>query len=140
MVLETQNGIKVCLVGEEGCGKSMICKKLCFDSLLLQDYSSTIGLDTYEYDIHAGTHTFKIQLYDIGGSALKNRMLVNVLHSADAILFVYDITNVGSFQRLEAWIQTVHKTFQVMPDSTKIPFNDRLPYMALVGHKTDRFV
>ena len=81
-----------------------------------------------------GDTTVILGVFDVGGQALKSRMLNNLLHATDAILFVYDITNVGSFSKIEDWIKVVHKFYQINEPS-KIPMESRLPYLGLVGHK-----
>ena len=56
-------------------------------------------------------------------------MLSTYIYGAKAIVFIYDITNYQSFINIEEWLQVVKSTYA----------NSELPYMALIGNKTDLF-
>ena len=42
------------------------------------------------------------QLWDIGGSAIQGKMLDKYVFGADAILFVYDVTNLNRFSKFQS--------------------------------------
>jgi GTPase SAR1 family protein len=65
-----------------------------------------------------------IQCWDIGGDAMFTRMLKNYLFAANAVLFVYDISNHATFRDLEEWLKIVQKTFI-----------HKLPRLAVIGNK-----
>uniref|UniRef100_A0A2H1V515 Activator 1 subunit 5 n=2 Tax=Noctuidae TaxID=7100 RepID=A0A2H1V515_SPOFR len=69
-----------------------------------------------------------LQLCDVAGNALQTNMLANYLYDSDIILFVYDLTNLESFDKLAIWIQRVKEIFEI--ETTK-------PLMALFGNKSD---
>ena len=52
-----------------------------------------------------------LQVWDIGGQTLGGKMIGNYIYGAQAVLLVYDITNLQSFQDLEDWLDVVKKTF-----------------------------
>ena len=63
-------------------------------------------------------------------------MLVNLLHASDAIILLYDVSDVGSFGKLEDWIKRISSVFNVESCSRFSP-EHYLPLLALVGHKVD---
>ena len=58
---------------------------------------------------------------------LEEKMIKNYIYGAHAVLLCYDITSKENFQNLEDWYRLVRKTFE----------KSKLPYVALVGNKTD---
>ncbi|KAJ3095772.1 Ras- protein Rab-28 [Phlyctochytrium planicorne] len=64
-------------------------------------------------------------------------MTPNYLHEANAILLIYDITHIGSFQNLEEWIKLIHKTFLGGIESDMNAKDPRLPFLGLLGNKSD---
>ena len=71
-----------------------------------------------------------IQIWDIGGQAMNNRMIANYLYGAQAILLCYDVTHTLSFQNLEKWMNIVNKVLS----SKQSKKNN--PYIACVGNKS----
>ncbi|KAL4715458.1 hypothetical protein ACJJTC_015361 [Scirpophaga incertulas] len=69
-----------------------------------------------------------LQLCDVAGNALATRMLDNYLYASDVVLFVYDLTNLQSFEKLNVWIETVKDIFKE---------EGKVPVMALFGNKSD---
>jgi GTPase SAR1 family protein len=127
--------IKIVVVGEESVGKTAICQSLCNPSENVgQEYYPTMGMDIYRKRIIAGSRAAQLQVMDVSGLALKSRYLVNLVHGSDAILFVYDITNMGSLQKAEEWIKCI-RTLYKADEASRIPIQKRLPLLALVGHK-----
>jgi len=43
------------------------------------------------------------QIWDIGGQSIGSKMISNYLYGAQAIVYVFDITNYQSFLNLEEW-------------------------------------
>jgi hypothetical protein len=79
-------------------------------------------------------------MYDVGGQALQSRYLINLLHGSDVILFVYDITNVGSFAKLEEWIKILYDLYKIEDGKGRLSAQERLPFLGLVGHKCMNFL
>ena len=91
-------------------GKSSIITYL-KEGEFVEGYVGTIGLYLFqvEYEVKNTDMKEKIQLYDTSGA--KERREINYLYikDANAIVFVYDITNVDSFSNLEEYIKQVNK-------------------------------
>ncbi len=47
-----------------------------------------------------GDINVSLQLWDVDGSALSGKMLETYLHDSNAIVFVYDITNLNSYENI----------------------------------------
>ena len=43
-------------------------------------------------------------MWDVGGSALRGRMLDKYVYGADAVVLVYDVSNFNSFENLQEWL------------------------------------
>jgi len=119
---------KFLLIGNEAVGKTCLALKFTqekFDKL----YKPTIGVDFFlKRIILPGNVNVTIQLWDIGGQSLNGEMFDKYLYGADAILFVYDITNDDSFVDLEEWMKVVHQVFKE---------ECIMPHLAMVSNKGD---
>ena len=69
-----------------------------------------------------------LQLWDVDGQAIEGKMLETYVHDANAIVFVYDITNKESFDAIEYWCK------QVVLCSKK---GEDAPTKILFGNKSD---
>jgi len=120
---------KVVILGDGTVGKTSIC--MCLNEADFQvKYKQTIGLDFFVKRIELPNNIkVALQIWDIGGQSIGSRMLSTYIFGANAVVFVYDITNYQSFVNLEEWLQVVLSTFE----------GSELPYMALVANKTDLF-
>lgn len=92
---------------------------------LSQAVSKLLTLGNSEY--------VSFQFWDISGTNLNNRNLVNAVLVADVVVFVYDITHVGSFKRLQSWLRAVKMCFGVLDNHPKSDI--RLPHLVLVANK-----
>lgn len=48
-------------------------------------------------------------MWDVGGQSIASAMLNKYFFDANAVLFVYDITNTASFDNVSEWIDAVKK-------------------------------
>ena len=70
-----------------------------------------------------------LQLWDVDGSAISGKMLETYVHDANAIVYVYDITDMESFESVEHWCREVALV-------TK-PSGEDSPIKILFGNKSD---
>ncbi|KAG2781289.1 hypothetical protein JG687_00005728 [Phytophthora cactorum] len=118
---------KVIILGDGAVGKTSIAMRHTEDNFSTT-YKQTIGLDFFLKRMALpGDTQVTLQIWDIGGQSIGGKMLKNYIYGAQGVLLVYDITNYESFQNLEDWYRLVRRTFD----------DDRMPYVALVGNKTD---
>lgn len=76
---------------------------------------------------HIGDIHVTLQVWDIGGQTIGGKMIDTYVSGAEAVLFVYDITNYTSFENLDDWVSVVKRVFRGA---------DKLPHLALVGNKS----
>ncbi|RNF02976.1 small GTP-binding protein Rab28 [Trypanosoma conorhini] len=120
---------KIVVLGNGAVGKTSLIKRYCEDGFG-QSYKQTIGLDFYSKKVDVpGFRSVRLQIWDIGGQQIGGSMLANYVHGADAICFVYDVTNPASFKDIEEW----HECVLALLAKEK----GRKPLMVLVGNKTD---
>jgi hypothetical protein len=64
---------------------------------------------------------------------LENKNFVNAALVADVIILMYDITNLGSFEKLKVYLRILSVFFGSKNDGIK---DVRMPYLALVANKS----
>ena len=99
---------KLLLVGNASVGKTSLFFRF-INNKFLNSYSSTIGVDfqTKIYE-HKG-YKIKLQIWDTAGQERFHSITTNYFHGADGILFIYDITNINSFEGVKDWIKESEK-------------------------------
>ncbi len=132
---EESHQFKVILLGDGAVGKTSVAMRFCND-YFSKKYKQTIGLDFFMKRLvlpgkpgtmkGAETHV-ALQIWDIGGQTIGGEMIGNYIHGARAVLLLYDITDMATFQNLEEWYRLVRRTFK----------GQEMPYLGLVGNKTD---
>lgn len=125
-----EHQLKFVLVGDGTAGKTSIVVRYTLENFE-QAYTQTIGLDFFlKRIVLAGSVSVTIQLWDIGGQTIGGKMIDNYLSGAQAVLFVYDLTNQATFDNLQDWWETVKNSF-------KGKEHDKMPHFALVANKGD---
>ena len=117
------------MLGDGAVGKTCTVIRLTKDEFG-KSYKQTLGLDFFNHSlVLQGDVNVTQQIWDIGGQSISGKMIGNYIFGAHAVVFLYDITNYASFQNLEDWYGLVKRRFE----KDGVP----MPYMALVGNKTD---
>ncbi|XP_049873242.1 ras-related protein Rab-28-like [Pectinophora gossypiella] len=128
---EVQNRtVKITVVGEPATGKSSLCSRYLGGGGGGAGTGSggTLGAEVVAGQCAGLRPPVPLQLCDVAGNALATAMLANYLYASDVVLFVYDLTNLQSFERLQTWFVKVREIFE--PEMKK-------PVMALFGNKSD---
>ncbi|CEL94612.1 unnamed protein product [Vitrella brassicaformis CCMP3155] len=118
---------KVIILGDGAVGKTSLATRFTEDQFS-KSYKQTVGLDFFikrlvlKNDINTC-----LQIWDIGGQSIGSKMIGNYIFGAHAVVLVYDITNIQTFQNLDDWFSLVQRTFQGQP----------MPKCVLVGNKMD---
>nr|CCA17515.1 ras family GTPase putative [Albugo laibachii Nc14] len=103
---------KIIILGDGAVGKTSIALRQTED-VFSNTYKQTIGLDFFLRRLTLSENTpVTLQIWDIGGQSIGGKMLRNYINGA---------------QNSEDWYQLVWRTFG----------QDSLPYIALVGNKSD---
>ncbi|XP_063383894.1 ras-related protein Rab-28-like [Cydia fagiglandana] len=123
---ELQNRtVKISVVGEPSTGKSSLCARYLGGTAAA---GGTQGAEVMAGQCLGLRPAVPLQLCDVAGNALATRMLENYLYAADVVLFVYDLTNLQSFENLNTWITTVKNIFEA---------EVKKPLLAVFGNKSD---
>jgi len=127
---------KVLLVGDANVGKTSILKRYA-ENRTTDEYTSTIGIDFKMKIVKlGGRRNIKLQLWDTAGQERFRGMCRSYYRGADAIVFVYDVTNIKTFENINFWINELEATSQ----KDGMPWNTTLTdstHCALVGNKCD---
>lgn len=106
------------LVGDEGVGKHTFCKSLGMDTFD-SNTKLTIGLDFYTYDYfygHKEAHNlirFSFWLYE--PNSLFNKTYSYYLGDSNAIVIIFDCSDLNSLQRIDKWMEKLNKNYQTKP-------------------------
>jgi small GTP-binding protein len=128
-ITEFDHIFRVLFVGDDSVGKTSLLQRY-VENTFSDMYMPTIGIDfkinTVKLDASLGRSrqkVIKLQLYDTGGGDQFRNIVSAYYPNADAIVIVYDISDIDSFRHIERWLHDVHK-------------NQNVPKF-LIGNKTD---
>ncbi|KAG8453913.1 hypothetical protein GDO86_000512 [Hymenochirus boettgeri] len=117
---------KIIVIGDSNVGKTCLTYRFC-TSCFPERTEATIGVDFRERTVDIDGERIKIQLWDTAGQErFRKSMVQHYYRNVHAVVFVYDITNMASFQGLPAWIEEC-KQHLISNDVPRI----------LVGNKCD---
>jgi small GTP-binding protein len=118
--------ITLTILGESTVGKSQLSSVFTGQAFQQNDLA-TVGYDikTTNYTLLNGKK-IKIKIWDTAGQERFKNMASQYIKSCNGILFVYDITNRESFEKIDSWIKFV---------KTKVDLNT-IPFL-IVGNKVD---
>ena len=118
---------KIALIGDPRVGKTSIVNQLVKNSFN-GTYQTTLGIEynQFEVKIKDTNYTVQFHILDCTGFSVFREMINKVIRDVSFILYVYDSTNLESFQSIKQWNETV-KEMDVKPNT--------IGY--LVGNKTE---
>jgi len=117
---------KIILLGESTVGKSCLTNRYVLNDF---DFNSiaTVGMDIRIKNIDMDGKVVKLQVWDTAGQE-RYRGITKAFHrGANGVMFIYDITNRQSFQRLQNWISDFEKSTTAIEPTP----------MLVVGNKAD---
>ena len=102
---------KIALVGECRVGKTSIVNQLVKNSFN-GSYQTTLGIDynQYEVKIKDTNYTVQFHILDFSGFSIFRDMINNAIKDVNFILYVYDSTNLESFQAIKLWKLALSET------------------------------
>ena len=115
---------KILLIGDSGVGKSSTMIQYC-DNIFNDNHISTIGVDFKIRTIEVDSKTIKLQIWDTAGQERFRNITSSYYRGAHAIILMYDITNLETFQNLKYWYEEIKKNV------------NSNTYVILVGNKSD---
>ncbi|CAL8128897.1 unnamed protein product [Orchesella dallaii] len=116
---------KVILLGEMGVGKTCVLCRFSENSFS-ERHIATVGADMRFKSVPIGNSNVQLSIWDTGGQERFHSINAGYLRGVHGIIFVYDITNQQSFNRLDYW--TAFATKYGPEDCVRI----------LIGNKCDQ--
>ena len=101
---------KVALIGDPRVGKTSIVNQLVKNSFN-GTYQTTLGVEynQFEVKIKETNYTVQFHILDCTGFSAFRELINKVITDVNFILYVYDSTNLESFQSIKAWKETVNQ-------------------------------
>ena len=98
---------KVALIGDPRVGKTSIVNQL-VKNTFNGTYQTTLGVDYNQYEVKIKETNYTVQLHilDFSGFSPFRELINKVISDVNFILYVYDTTNLDSFQSIKAWKET----------------------------------
>ena len=99
---------KVALIGDPRVGKTSMVNQL-VKNTFNGTYQTTLGVEynQFEVKIKETNYTVQFHILDCSGFSPFRELINKVISDVNFILFVYDATNLESFQSIKAWKETV---------------------------------
>lgn len=99
---------KVALVGDPRVGKTCIVSQF-IKQYFNNTYQTTLGIDynTHEIKIKDSNITIQLHILDLTGFSVFRELVNSEIKDANFVLYVYDSTNLESFQNIKLWRENV---------------------------------
>ena len=124
--ININNYIKIILLGESKVGKTSLISAFNGDAFI-EENLATICFSSIKKDITIDNTVYRVEIWDTAGQERYRSVNQLVIKGSQIIIFVYDITNIESFSKLEFWVNYVKELI-----NADIVFG-------LVGNKVDLF-
>lgn len=117
---------KIIVIGDSNVGKTCLTFRFC-SGRFPDKTEATIGVDFRERLIEVDGEQLKLQLWDTAGQErFRKSMVQHYYRNVHAVVFVYDVTKMSSFESLTGWIE----------ECDRHNLNKHVPRL-LVGNKCD---
>jgi len=101
--------LRIVLGGASGAGKTSLITRYVTDSFCFNNIG-TVGIDFRVKLLHLGSGQLaKVQLWDTAGQEKYRFITANYWRGADGVVFVFDMTDLESFYRVESWAEEASK-------------------------------
>lgn len=124
---QTQRRIfKIIVIGDSNVGKTCLTYRFCIGKFP-DKTEATIGVDFREKSVQVDSEHLKLQLWDTAGQErFRKSMVQHYYRNVHAVVFVYDMTKMSSFENMPSWIE----------ECDRHNLNKYIPRI-LVGNKCD---
>ena len=117
--------LKILTLGESTVGKSCIIRRYT-DNKFAFNFLTTIGVDFKSKYIDYEKFRVKVLLIDTSGQEKYRIIANNYYRSTDGILFVFDVSNKSSIEKMDYWIKQIQEKSSISTGS-----------ILVFGNKTD---
>ncbi|MBN3320032.1 RB33B protein, partial [Atractosteus spatula] len=95
---------KIIVIGDSNVGKTCLSYRFC-GGKFLKNPEATIGVDFRERTVEIDGENIKLQIWDTAGQErFRKSMVEHYYRNVHAVIFVYDITKLSTFENLPDWI------------------------------------
>jgi len=119
--------LKILLIGDTSVGKTALILKY-IDKQFSENNMSTIGLEYKDKIIRIKEKKIKLQIWDTSGQERYRSITKSFYRNANALLFVFDVTNEISFNHIKDWLiesENSGKDFKKILVGNKIDLKDK---------------
>ena len=95
---------KILLIGDVGVGKTSILTKYC-NNYFPKGIEPTMGIEFKIKIIKRNNFNVKLQIWDTSGQEKFKSITQNYFRDADALLYVFDVTNKDGLKSVENWLK-----------------------------------
>jgi small GTP-binding protein len=101
---------KVALIGDPRVGKTCLVSQF-IKQYFNNTYQTTLGIDynTHEIKIKDSSYTVQLHILDLTGFSVFRELVNNQLKDVNFIIYVYDSTNLESFQNIKLWKENMRE-------------------------------
>uniref|UniRef100_A0A1A7YBG1 RAB33B, member RAS oncogene family n=1 Tax=Iconisemion striatum TaxID=60296 RepID=A0A1A7YBG1_9TELE len=95
---------KIIVIGDSNVGKTCLTHRFC-GGTFLNNPEATIGVDFRERTVWLDGERIKMQIWDTAGQErFRKSMVEHYYRNVHAVIFVYDVTSLLSFESIPEWI------------------------------------
>ena len=113
------------LLGDGQVGKTSLILRLTGNEFN-DSQLTTVGKESYIYQLNLHGYDLKMKIWDTAGQERFKSMSVQVIKNSDAVILVYAIDDIDSFNHLDQWLTKLNET----TDLSKKP-------IIIIGNKAD---
>jgi small GTP-binding protein len=122
--MNNNESISIMIIGQPNVGKTSYYFQLA-QNKFYEEHIETLGVDFFYTNFSIKNKNYKINFYDASGSEMFEKMVSSMYSKMDAIIIMYDVTNLDSFHYIPIW-----------HDRIKSQVYDDIPVF-LLGNKID---
>ncbi|CAG9819692.1 unnamed protein product [Phaedon cochleariae] len=123
---------KIIVIGESGVGKTTLTYRFC-EGKFLEFAEATIGVDFRSRTVNIEGEDINLQLWDTAGQErYRNSMVRHYYKNVNAVIIVYDVTKIQSFETLKKWMEECETNS--LQDVPKILVGNKCDGIAAVPH------
>ncbi|GMR42235.1 hypothetical protein PMAYCL1PPCAC_12430, partial [Pristionchus mayeri] len=110
--------LKILIIGESGVGKSSLMLRF-VDDVFDPEQPATIGVDFRVTSMSVDRNRVKLAIWDTAGQERFRTLTPSYYRGAQGIIFVYDVTNRSTMERLDHWL-TETETYCTKGDAVRM--------------------